>query len=270
MNRLVRSVSEARKLKRKLFCAYVTLGYPSLDFTRKVIPAIEASGADMIEVGIPFSDPQADGPVIQHASENSLRKGTRAADAFKVCRDLRKKGLRIPMIFFSYYNPIIRFGRERFLRELKSSGYDGLIIPDLPPDEDRLFAAEMRRGGIAQIYLAAPTTKKERLRLVARASTGFVYYVPLKGVTGMRKNTAEGLAGKIREIRKLTNKPVLVGFGVSNPKQAYETAKAADGVIVGSAIVEAIRKSRGNVGTVAGFVLGMVRSARKAGSHGTR
>jgi len=270
MNRLVLSVAEARKNKRKLFCAYVTLGYPSLEFTRKVIPALEASGADMIEVGIPFSDPQADGPVIQRASESSLRRGTRAGDAFKMCRDLRKTGLRIPLIFFSYYNPIIRFGRERFLRELKSSGFDGLIIPDLPPDEDGSFTKRMKRGGIAQIYLAAPTTKKSRLRLIARASTAFVYYVPLKGVTGLRKNTSGGLGSRMREIRKLTDKPVLVGFGVSSPKQAYETAKAADGVIVGSAIVEAIRKSRGNVGMVAGFVRGMVRSARKAGTHGVR
>lgn len=263
-NRIVRKVRDARRKGEKLFCGYITLGYPSVRFTKKIIPAMEKAGVDLVELGIPFSDPQADGRVIQHASEIALRRGVKPSDAFRLLRQLRSGGLKVPVIFFSYYNPIVRFGTGRFVKEMKRSGFDGLIVPDLPPDEDAGFAKILRSQGIAVIYLAAPTTKKERLSLIAKASSGFVYYVSLKGVTGIRREVACDLQAQIRRVRNVTTKCVMVGFGVSNPSQAHETARVSDGVIVGSAIIEVIRKSRGDSEKVMRFIRAMVAATKRS------
>jgi tryptophan synthase alpha chain len=261
-NRLLNAFAHARRLGRKVFSAYVTLGYPTLGFTQRFVNALEDAGVDILELGFPFSDPLADGPVIQHASEVALRKAVTLDDAFRLGRRLRKESSRLALVFFSYYNPILQRGLKRFANELAASGFDGLISPDLPPDEDTELAHLLREKGIAVIYLAAPTTDPERLRLIAHRSTGFIYYVSLKGVTGMRKMLSRDLASKVRAIKRLTRKPVLIGFGVSNPAQARAAARLADGVIVGSAIVDAISKSGGKTGKVVKFVRALARAIR--------
>lgn len=261
-NRLLDAFANARRLGRKVFSAYVTLGYPTLGFTQRFVNALEDAGVDILELGFPFSDPLADGPVIQHASEVALRRAVTLDDAFRLGRRLRRKSSRLALVFFSYYNPILQRGLKQFANELAASGFDGLISPDLPPDEDTELAHLLKEKGIAVIYLAAPTTDPERLRLIAHRSTGFIYYVSLKGVTGMRKMLSRDLASKVRAIKRLTRKPVLIGFGVSNPAQARAAARLADGVIVGSAIVDAISKSGGKTGRVVKFVRALARAIR--------
>jgi len=261
------AVSHAKKNGEKLFCGYLTLGYPNLAFTRKMILRMEKIGVDILELGIPFSDPLADGPVIQAASEAALKKGVSPADAFNLCRDLRREGLKMPVVFFSYYNPILNYGMLRFVREMKRSGFDGLIIPDLPPDEDVAFRRLVSREGLAMIFLAAPTTKDERLKLISKLSKGFLYYVSLKGVTGIRRQLSGDLGAQIRRIRKMSDRPVLIGFGISNPGQAAQASRVSDGVIVGSAIVDVIRESRGNVGLVSRLVERLVKATKLAGAQ---
>lgn len=263
-NRILARVAEAKRRGEKLFCAYLTLGYPSLSYTRDLIREMEALGVDLIELGFPFSDPLADGPVIQAASEAALRRGVGLADSFRVMRQLRRQGTRVPVIFFSYYNPIFHYGLARFARAMSRSGFDGLISPDLPPDEERELPRLLRERGLSMVYLVAPTTERRRIGEIARRSSGFLYYVSLKGVTGLRPRLARDVAGRVRGIKHLTAKPVLVGFGVSTPAQAREAARISDGVIVGSAIIKAIRDSRGDVKRAARSVRSLVRAVKKA------
>jgi len=264
-NRLTARTLKAKRNGEKLFCGYITLGYPNLSFTRNMILRMEEIGVDIVELGIPFSDPLADGPVIQAASEAALKKGVSPADAFRLCRDLRRDGLRLPVIFFSYYNPIMSFGASRFVREMKKAGFDGLIVPDLPPDEDIEFRKLISREGLAMVFLASPTTKDKRLIFISNASKGFIYYVSLKGVTGIRKNLSGDLGDQIRRIREVSDLPVLIGFGVSDPRQAHKASRCADGVIVGSAIIDAIRRSGGDIRKVSRLVERLVISTKSAG-----
>ncbi len=261
-NRIERIFSQARQKKSKFFCAYLTLGYPSVDFTQRLILELESLGVDLIELGFPFSDPLADGPVIQQASEYALRKRVVFEDALRLARSLRNKGSEIPLIFFSYYNPIFHRGFKRFTVEIKKAGFDGLICPDLPPDEDSFFSNELKRQGISVIYLVAPTTDEKRLRLITQRSAGFIYYVSLKGVTGMRQSLSSDLRKKLARIRRMTVKPILVGFGVSNRSQVKEVCRFADGVIVGSAIVHHIAQSKGKFRKVSHFVRSLLKAAK--------
>lgn len=260
-NRMTRVLSRAAGNKRKLFCAFLTLGYPNLAFTKKLIKEMERAGVDMVELGFPFSDPLADGPVIQRASEQALRNKVSLRDALRLARSLRKEGCDIPLIFFSYYNPIFHQGTVRFAAELRQSGFDGIICPDLPPDEDTHFAREIKKNGLHNIYLVAPTTQRDRLRMIAARSSGFVYYVSLKGVTGMRKSLPADLKAQIARIKKVTAKPVLIGFGVSNPEQAKKACVVSDGVIMGSAIVNCIEKNN-RIPPVARFIRRMVEAVK--------
>lgn len=264
-NRITQVLSQASGSGRKLFCAFLTLGYPNLSFTKRLIQEMETAGVDLVELGFPFSDPLADGPVIQKASEHALKKKVSLNDAFRLARELRKDGCGIPLIFFSYYNPILHYGPKRFAADLRKNGFDGIICPDLPPDEDVFFAAAVKNQGLNNIYLTAPTTEAGRLKMIASKSSGFIYYVSLKGVTGMRKALSSDLKSQIARIKKVTSKPVLIGFGVSTPAHAAKACAVSDGVIVGSAIVNKIEQSQGSLPQVARFIRLMADTVKKAG-----
>lgn len=248
---------------KKLFCAFLTLGYPNLQATEKLIEGFAARGVDLIELGFPFSDPLADGPTIQYASEAALRRGVTMGDAFRVVRNVRKKGVKIPIFFFSYLNPIFHWGEERFPARLKKEGFNGLIVPDCPPDEEKLLWRSAKKAGIHPVFLVAPTTTPERMRKIFARSEGFIYYVSLRGVTGARKALAGDLKKNLGKLRRLGNTPVLVGFGVSSPEQVKKLSRHSDGVIVGSAIVDRLCKSGGRLGPVFSFVESLVRSLHK-------
>lgn len=262
-NRLIDKIAQERKKGKKLFCAFLTLGFPNLAATARLIREFEKAGVDVIELGFPFSDPLADGPTIQYASEQALKKGVRMRDAFNLIRVLRKRGLKVPVLFFGYLNPILRHGFSAFARDARNAGFDGLIVPDLPPGEEPELEAACRRAGLAQVFLAAPTTSLERARRIARVSTGFLYYVSVRGVTGARRALAVDIRGNIRMLKRFSRNPVLIGFGVSTPKQARDLCATGDGVIVGSAIVEKIRQAGGRIDQAARFVRGMVRAVKR-------
>ena len=217
--------------------AYITTGYPSIDATLKAVPALAKSGCDIIELGIPFSDPLADGVTIQNASYDALQNGITPDICLELAGELRKK-VDTPLVFMSYYNPIYHYGIERFCKACSASGIDGLIIPDLPPEEGDEIEQSTLNHGIDLIYLLAPTSNDERIRLGAEHSRGFIYMVSVTGVTGARSFLPSDLKDFITSVREVTDKPLCVGFGISTPEQAEQVGNLADGVIVGSRIVQ--------------------------------
>jgi len=239
MNRIDKKFSALKRLKKKAFIAFITAGYPSLKITRLLVKVLEECRVDIVELGVPFSDPLADGPVIQKASEESLKKGTNLYKILRLVRDLRRQ-TEIPLCLMSYYNPIYRFGEEKFLRQALHSGVDGLIIPDLPPEEAKNLFALSRRYNIHIIPFIAPTTSPMRIRYINRLARGFIYYVSLTGVTGARKKLPLDLIKNLRLVKRLTDKPVCVGFGISLPAHLKQVYQVADGAIVGSALVKII------------------------------
>lgn len=250
--------------KKKIFCAFLTLGYPNVKTTKALILEFEALGVDIIELGFPFSDPMADGPTIQFSSERALEKGARLKHAFDLVAELRREGCKVPIVFFTYLNPVYSLGLKNFANKAKSSGFDGVIIPDLPPEEEKEFSKECRRINLSQVFLIAPTTRPERAVKIAKACGGFIYYVSLRGVTGARKAVASDVAENLKSLKKITKKPLLIGFGVSSPEQARDLSSISSGVIVGSAIVESIRKSGGKVKPVVKFVKSLVSAVKGA------
>jgi len=233
-------ISEAFK-NIPIFMPYFPLGYPDLDTSIDVIEAMAKNGADLMEVGLSFSDPLADGPVIQHATQIALEKGITIKKSLEAVRELRKRGVDIPLILMGYYNPMLAYGLEEFVRDAKDAGVDGFIIPDLPPEEAAEF--EMVANGQPLIRMLAPTTPPERMEMVARDAKGFVYLVSVTGVTGARTSLSDELGDLIKRVREHTSAPVCVGFGIGTPEQAKEVGALADGVIVGSACVKTIGNS---------------------------
>jgi tryptophan synthase alpha chain len=251
-----------RALKRKgasAFIAYITAGDPDLRTTARLVLELERSGVDIVELGVPFSDPIADGPTIQEASQRALLAGASVRGIFSAVGRLRKR-TGIPIVFMTYYNPILRFGLEPFFAECRRSGVDGVIVPDLPHDEAAPLVRAARRRGVHTIFLAAPTSTGKRIRRIAAMSRGFIYYVSLTGVTGARRALASDLRSNLKRIKAVTGKPVAVGFGVSGAAQARAVAKVADGVIVGSAIVRLIGGRRGAVPRVGRFARTLARA----------
>ncbi len=222
---------------RTALIAYVTVGYPSLEATLKVVPLLASSGCDIVELGIPFSDPLADGATIQKASFRALQNGVTPKLCLEVARELSQK-VDIALVFMTYFNPVFSYGLEEFCRACASSGIDGLIIPDLPPEEGSELEAITQKQDIDLIYLLAPTTTEERIRLLAERSRGFIYLVSVTGVTGVRDNLPPGLEAFVARVRKAVTQPLCVGFGISTPEQARRVAQIADGVIVGSRIIQ--------------------------------
>jgi tryptophan synthase alpha chain len=226
--------------KRKALITFITAGDPSLPATEKLIYDLEKSSADIIELGIPFSDPLADGPVIQASHQRALRKDISLSDVFKLVSKVRGK-TQVPICFMLSYNLIQNYGDEKFYKDCERVGVDGVIIPDLPPEEGQ---APKVKGQVDTIYLVAPTSTDERVKLVAGKSSGFVYLISVAGITGKRQGLAEDIQGLVGRVKKYTKLPVAVGFGISTPAQAAEVARSADGVIVGSAIVDLIAKNK--------------------------
>jgi len=244
MNRIEKKFKDLRKENKKAFIAFITAGYPSLAVTEKLILEFSKIGVDIIELGVPFSDPMADGPVIQESSQAALDKNVHLIDILKLVKKVRKK-TRLPIALMTYYNPVFCFGEEKFTRAASSCGVDGVIIPDLPPDEGRPFMRLANKHNLDVICFIAPTTSVRRTRYIAGQARGFIYYICLTGVTGERKKLPLDLKGHIRLIKRLTHKPVCVGFGVSSAAQVKQIGKIADGVIVGSAIVKKIKENKG-------------------------
>lgn len=225
----------------KAFIPYIMAGDPSLERTKDIVLLFEESGADIVELGVPFTDPLADGPVIQRASERALLGGITLKKVIAFVKDLRQT-TQIPLILMTYYNPVFKYGEEMFVKDAKDAGVDGVIIPDLPPDEAGNLIRSSRKVSLDTIFLLAPTSTTDRIEKVAKASKGFIYYVPMTGITGSKLLLDGSLELLISEIRKYTDKPVAVGFGVSTPEEASSVAKVSDGVIIGSAIVKRLHE----------------------------
>jgi tryptophan synthase alpha chain len=236
---------------KPIFMPYFPLGYPTLDISVDVIEALGKNGADVIEVGLSFSDPLADGPVIQKATQVALEQGITIPKALAAMTELRKRGVTIPLILMGYYNPMLSYGLARFVKDAQAAGADGFIIPDLPPEEADEFKAVL--GDLPLINMLAPTSPGERMEMIARNAKGFIYLVSVTGITGERREMAAGLADLIAQVRSHTSAPVCVGFGIGTPEQAKAVGALADGVIVGSACVRTIGESKTPVETAKAF-----------------
>jgi len=267
MNRIDHTFETLRAKKEKALIPYIMAGDPYLERTEELVLAMEQAGADIIELGVPFSDPIADGPVIQQAGQRALKWRTSLKDIFKLVTDLRKKS-DIPLVLMTYYNPILKFGIEAFFKEAETSGVDGLIIPDLPPEEGRAVSEQSRRSGVDWIMLSAPTTPTRRLKFLSQQTRGFLYYVSLTGITGASLKDFSEVRARLKSIRQITDKPVAVGFGVSTPEQARALGKMADGIIVGSAIVRLIEQHIEDP-ELASVVAELVKELKKALAGGS-
>jgi tryptophan synthase alpha chain len=250
--------------KRPGLVAYITCGDPSLEVSRDVALAAIAAGADVIELGVPFSDPVADGPVIQRASERALRHGTDLAGVLGVARQVRQQS-KAGLIVFSYLNPILQFGLEKFCGAAKDAGVDGALVTDLPVEEAHDYLRAMKAHKLAPVFLAAPTSTDERLRAVAKSSRGFVYAISRTGITGTRQDVASDAHSLVSRLRALTKLPIAVGFGVSTPEQFAEVGQFADAVVIGSAIVQRIEQNAGReAAAVSEFLKSLGVSSRRA------
>ncbi|HEX74993.1 MAG TPA: tryptophan synthase subunit alpha [Dehalococcoidia bacterium] len=223
--------------EHKALIAYVTVGYPSIEATLEVVPLLASLGCDVVELGIPFSDPLADGVTIQEASYRALRQGVSPLSCLDTAARLREK-ISIPLIFMTYYNPVFSFGIDNFCQACLNSGIDGLIIPDLPPEESNELETSTQQRQLDLIYLLAPNSPEERIRVVAQKSRGFIYLVSLTGTTGARERLPPDLESFVARVRQKTSQPLCVGFGISTPEQAQRVAKIADGTIVGSRLIQ--------------------------------
>lgn len=251
MNRIA-SVFSRRD--HKALIPYVTVGYPTIEATLKVVPLLAQNGADIVELGIPFSDPLADGVAIQRSSFHALKKGVTPQICLDVAKKLRAK-VDIPLVFMTYYNPVFHYGLEEFCSACVGAGIDGLIIPDLPPQEGADLEAITKKQDLDLIYLLAPTSPDERIKLVGQRSRGFIYLVSVTGVTGARDKLPADLEVFVSRVRELVAQPLCVGFGISTPAQAKRVAHLADGVIVGSRIIQLMES--GDMPQVGEFVKGL-------------
>ncbi len=232
--------------------AYVTCGDPDLATTREIVLSAITAGADVIELGVPFSDPVADGPVIQRASERALKHGTSLAQVLTLAAEIREQAQSTGLIVFSYLNPILRMGLEKFCKVARAAGVDGALVTDLPVEEADEYLRAMGEHDLSPIFLAAPTSPDDRLRRIAAVSQGFVYAVSRAGVTGQRQQLAEDARKLVKRLRRVTKLPVALGFGISTPEQFAEVGEFADAVVVGSAIVETIERNRGREAAAVG------------------
>ncbi|HEY9402551.1 MAG TPA: tryptophan synthase subunit alpha [Pyrinomonadaceae bacterium] len=241
MSRIAETFARLREEKRRGFIPFITAGDPTLDATRALIPELARAGASVIELGVPFSDPMADGPVIQRASERALRNRVGVAEVLEVIRDARRE-TDVPVVLFSYYNPLLQFGAERLCAEAQRAGVDGMLVTDLAPEEAVDFAATLRAHELDLIFLVAPTSTDARLRRIAERASGFIYAVSRAGVTGVQSESSAEAGRLVARVRAVTDLPVAVGFGISTQQQVAEVWRYADAAVVGSAIVAEIEK----------------------------
>ena len=241
-SRISRRFAELRSSGEMGLVAYITAGDPSLEATEQFVLALAGAGADVIELGVPFSDPVADGPVIQRASERALRAGTTLAGVLSLVKSLRAK-TEVPLVLFSYFNPVLQMGLEKFAEQASAAGADGVLITDVTPDEGAEYRQAMSSRGLDTIFLAAPTSTDERLALIAKASSGFLYLISRTGVTGAKDQLADELPALARRVRRVTDLPIAIGFGISLPGHVSVLVGLADAAVVGSALVEEIERA---------------------------
>ncbi|MCL5096411.1 MAG: tryptophan synthase subunit alpha [Candidatus Omnitrophica bacterium] len=242
MNRITKRFARLKKAGQQGFIVYIGAGDPDLETTRQLALAFDRAGVDVLELGVPFSDPLADGLVNQLAAQRGLDSGTTPSRVFEAVAAVRRES-EIPIVLYIYFNLVHHYGVEKFIRDAAAAGVDGLLALDLPPEESDGYEAMMRMAGLSVIYLVAPTTPEDRIEMIVKRGTGFIYYVSREGVTGMQSNVAADLAQKISQIRRHTELPIAVGFGISTPDQARLVAANSDAVVVGSAIVNQIAQS---------------------------
>lgn len=240
-NRVTEKFESLKRSGRKGFIAYIAAGDPDLETTRKLVLEFDRIGVDLVELGVPFSDPLADGVVNQKAAERALKSGTNVKKVLATVKQIRETS-DIPIILFTYFNPVHYMGIEQFVAEAADSGVDGALVLDLPPEESKEYKALMDMKDLCTVYLLAPTSTDDRIDLISRFSTGFIYYVSREGVTGMREKMSGGVDSMVEKIRSRSGSPVAVGFGISDPEMAAEVASYADAVVVGSAIVKKIEE----------------------------
>jgi len=241
MNRIEERFARLKREGKKGFIVYIGAGDPNLDATRRLALAFDQAGVDVLELGVPFSDPLADGLVNQLAAQRGLESGTTPPKVLETVVAVRKHS-QIPIVLYIYFNLIHRVGLEQFIKDAAKAGVDGLLVLDLPPEESDNYESLMRQAGLCHIYLVAPTTPEDRIEFIVKRGTGFIYYISREGVTGMQAQVATNLAQQVGKIRAHTSLPVAVGFGVSNPEQAKLVASSSDAVVVGSAVVNQIAK----------------------------
>ncbi len=258
MSRIGRRFKEVLSKKGKAFIPYIMAGDPSLQRTKELVTVLEECGADIVELGVPFSDPLADGPTIQKAAQRALAGGVTMGAVIGLVGQIRMTS-QIPIILMTYYNLIFHYGEERFVNDACSAGVDGIIVPDLPPDEAGELLRFSRDKGLDTVFLLAPTSTEERIRKVSKASTGFIYYVSITGITGSRLSMDSSIESHIAKIRGESRKPVAVGFGISTPEEAADVARFADGVIVGSSIVKKVAEPEESLRAYLGSLRGAIR-----------
>ena len=246
MSRIEEKFTDLKKRGEAALIPFITAGDPDLATTLKIMRALEEGGADSIEVGIPFSDPSADGPTIQRSSERALKNPISLPAVFRLVREFRRSS-ELPIILFGYYNPIFHFGLKKFASQAAQAGADAVLCVDLPPEESGELKRWTDERGLDVIFLLSPTSGRDRVRLVARQGRGFIYYVSVTGVTGARQSFDAGLRGQVVRVRRAASLPVGVGFGISTPQQAAWIAQFADAAVVGSALVQRIEKTKGKI-----------------------
>lgn len=239
--------------QRRALILYLTVGFPARESALEIVPQLVAAGADMIELGVPFSDPLADGATVQRATERALKNRVNVAYCLETVRQLRAGGVQVPLLLMGYLNPMLQYGLERFAAEAESSGVDGLIFPDLPPEEAHDLHAACQHHALDLIQFLSPTSTPERVAQVAELASGFIYCVSLTGVTGARTELSRELPSFLGRVRAQTSTPLAVGFGISRPEHAHHVAQHADGVVVGSALLTVVEQA----GDVTGFVRGL-------------
>ncbi len=239
MNRIVEKSAQLKTAGKKGFVVYIGAGDPNLETTRQLALAFDQAGVDVLELGVPFSDPLADGLVNQLAAQRGLESGTTPPKLLATIAAIRKDS-QIPIVLYIYFNLIHKVGLEKFIADAAHAGVDGLLVLDLPPEESNNYEALMKQAGLCHIYLVAPTTPEDRMELIVKRGSGFIYYISREGVTGMQTSVASNLASQVAKIRAHTSLPIAVGFGISNPEQAKAVAREADGCVVGSAVVNQI------------------------------
>jgi tryptophan synthase alpha chain len=260
VNRIDSKLQELKRNNKKAFIAFITAGYPNLKITERLVLEFSRIGVDIVELGVPFSDPMADGPLIQEASQVALENKINLSRILSLVRRIRRSS-DIPLCLMTYYNPIFCFGEKRFIRRALDCGVDGVIIPDFPPEEGKAFIGLADKNKLDVICFVSPTTSAERIKYISGIAKGFIYYVSLTGVTGPRQSLPQDLEAHLKKIKTITQKPVCVGFGISSPKQVKQIYKIADGAIVGSAIIKKIKESHGKPGLikkVSRFVSGLM------------
>jgi tryptophan synthase alpha chain len=260
--RIAAAFAAAKKESRAALMPYFTLGYPDASHSAAIVEAIARAGADLLELGIPFSDPLADGPTIQHSTQVALNGGMNVRGCLEIVASLRRSGVSQPLLLMGYVNPILAYGTSRFIQEAARAGADGLIIPDLPPEEAGEAEQLCRDHSLALVYLLPPTAGSDRLQVVAKRSSGFLYLVSLTGVTGARSTLPPDLEKFIQRARQATDLPLAVGFGISTVEQARLVGAAADGVIVGSALIDQVRNSMDPVKAGADFISALLEALR--------